>query len=63
MAPAGLMIAGPVSDRWGIQVWFLLGGAACSLMGVVGLLIPAVMQIEEQQHVAAQPGLGLASPQ
>jgi DHA3 family macrolide efflux protein-like MFS transporter len=48
MAPIGLMIAGPVSDRVGIQAWFLLGGVLCVLMGIVGLFIPAVMNIEEQ---------------
>jgi DHA3 family macrolide efflux protein-like MFS transporter len=52
MAPVGLMIAGPVSDRLGIQTWFFLGGAACVLMGVTGLFIPAVMRIEEEQGVA-----------
>ena len=52
MAPVGLMIAGPVSDQLGIQAWFLLGGAACVLMGVMGLFIPAVMQLEERPHVA-----------
>ncbi len=51
MAPVGLMIAGPVSDRLGIQSWFLLGGAACVLMGITGLFIPSVMEIEEQQSV------------
>ena len=52
MAPVGLMIAGPVSDRLGIQAWFLLGGAACVLMGVTGLFIPAVMKLEEEPGVA-----------
>jgi MFS transporter, DHA3 family, macrolide efflux protein len=51
MAPIGLMIAGPVADRVGIQVWFLLGGALCVLMAVAGLLIPAVMDIEEKRSV------------
>jgi DHA3 family macrolide efflux protein-like MFS transporter len=55
MAPVGLMIAGPVSDRLGIQAWFLFGGAACVLMGVMGLLIPAVMQLEEEQCVVRKP--------
>jgi len=49
MVPIGLMIAGPVADRAGIQTWFLLGGALCVLMAVVGLFIPAVMNIEEKR--------------
>jgi MFS transporter, DHA3 family, macrolide efflux protein len=49
MAPLGLMIAGPVADRVGIQAWFLLGGVLCILMGVTGLFIPAVMNIESRR--------------
>jgi hypothetical protein len=49
MAPVGLMIAGPVADRLGIQVWFLLGGSLCVLMGVAGLFVPAVMNIEQKR--------------
>jgi DHA3 family macrolide efflux protein-like MFS transporter len=46
MAPLGLMISGPIADRVGIQSWFYLGGALCIFMGLVGLCIPAVMNIE-----------------
>lgn len=48
MAPLGLMFAGPVADRLGIQAWFLVGGSLCILMGLTGLFIPAVMGIEEK---------------
>lgn len=51
MTPIGLMIAGPVADRVGIQAWFLLGGSLCVLMGVAGLFIPAVINIEEKRSV------------
>jgi len=47
MAPIGLMIAGPLADRFGIQVWFIFGGSLCILMGMAGYFIPAVMNIEE----------------
>jgi DHA3 family macrolide efflux protein-like MFS transporter len=50
MAPIGLMFAGPVADRFGIQAWFTLGGFLCISMAVVGLLIPAVMNIEEKRN-------------
>lgn len=49
MAPLGLVIAGPVADRVGIQAWFLLGGSLCLLMAVAGMFIPAVMNIEEKR--------------
>jgi DHA3 family macrolide efflux protein-like MFS transporter len=48
MVPLGLLVAGPVADRFSIQVWFLFGGLLCILMAVCGLFIPAVMQIEAQ---------------
>ncbi|MCD4671702.1 MAG: MFS transporter [Anaerolineaceae bacterium] len=51
MAPIGLMIAGPVADRVGIQAWFLVGGLLCILMAVAGLFIPAVMNIEEKRSI------------
>ena len=49
MAPIGLMVAGPVADQFGIQAWFYLGGALCIFMGLVGLCIPAVMNIETKR--------------
>jgi DHA3 family macrolide efflux protein-like MFS transporter len=52
MAPMGLMVAGPVADRVGIQAWFYLGGALCIFMGLVGLCIPAVMNIEVRRNAA-----------
>jgi DHA3 family macrolide efflux protein-like MFS transporter len=48
IAPLGLMIAGPVADRFGIQAWFLLGGILCIFMAVTGLFIPAVMNMEKK---------------
>jgi DHA3 family macrolide efflux protein-like MFS transporter len=48
MAPIGLLVAGPVADKFSIQTWLLLGGTLCILMGMAGLLIPAVMDIEEK---------------
>jgi DHA3 family macrolide efflux protein-like MFS transporter len=46
VAPLGLLVAGPVSDRLGLQPWFLLGGSMCVLIALAGLFIPAVMNIE-----------------
>ncbi len=52
IAPLGLMVAGPVADRFGIQAWFFLGGILCVFMGLVGICIPAVMNIEMKQDTA-----------
>jgi len=46
IVPIGLMIAGPVSERVGIQAWFLLGGILCIFMAVTAFFIPAVMNME-----------------
>ena len=51
MSPVGLLIAGPISDNVGIQAWFLVGGIVCLLMAVVGMFIPAVLNIEDQNPV------------
>ena len=48
MVPIGLLVAGPVADRFSIQIWFLFGGLLCILMAICGLFIPAVMQIESR---------------
>ena len=46
--PLGLIIAGPVSDALGVQFWWLLTGLTITAMGVLGLLIPSVVNIESQ---------------
>ena len=50
IVPLGLMIAGPVADRVGIQAWFLLGGTLCIFMAVTGFFIPAVMNMEKKDN-------------
>lgn len=44
--PIGLDIAGPVSNRFGIQIWYLLAGVLCLVGMVSGLLLPQVRNIE-----------------
>ncbi len=51
MVPLGLMVAGPVADQFGIQSWYLLGGIFCIVMAIVGIFIPAVMNIEDKKEV------------
>ena len=47
MAPLGLMLAGPIADLFGIQIWFLLTGIITFAMAMVGVLMPAVKNIEK----------------
>jgi DHA3 family macrolide efflux protein-like MFS transporter len=49
MTPFSLLVAGPVADALGVQVWYVIGGVACALMGVAGFFIPALINIESQQ--------------
>ena len=49
MTPFSLLVAGPVADVLGVQVWYVIGGVACALMGVSGFFIPALINIESQQ--------------
>jgi DHA3 family macrolide efflux protein-like MFS transporter len=53
MTPIGLLIAGPVADKFGVQVWFLIGAASLLAMCVIVLCTPAIMYLEEH-HYAQQ---------
>jgi DHA3 family macrolide efflux protein-like MFS transporter len=50
MAPLSLLVAGPISDLLGVRTWYLIGGSACIIMALVGLFIPAIMNIEENHQ-------------
>jgi DHA3 family macrolide efflux protein-like MFS transporter len=54
MSPLSLMVAGPVSDALGIQVWYVTAGAFCALMGAVGFFIPALASMEDQKAVSVE---------
>ena len=55
MAPLGLIIAGPVADAIGVQSWYVVAGIAAILMAVLGLSLPAVMNIEDNHRKAGEP--------
>jgi DHA3 family macrolide efflux protein-like MFS transporter len=40
------LVAGPVADAIGVQVWYLVGGIVCFALGVAGFFIPALANIE-----------------
>ena len=48
--PIGTAIAGPVSDAIGIQWWFIIGGFAMILFGVLGFLLPILRDIESEHR-------------
>jgi DHA3 family macrolide efflux protein-like MFS transporter len=47
MSPIGLMIAGPIADKFGVQSWFIIGGIVTGLMGITSLFVPAIMNFEQ----------------
>jgi len=51
MAPLGLAFAGPIADRFGVQVWFLVGGVVTLIMAVFGLTNPHIRRFEEGRQV------------
>jgi DHA3 family macrolide efflux protein-like MFS transporter len=51
--PLGLLVAAPIAGLLGVRAWFLAGGVAALVMGVVGLLTPALVRIEEKQPAPA----------
>lgn len=53
VSPLGLIIAGPIADTLGIQVWFWVTGITCATMGVAGLFIREVMRMEEEKTEAS----------
>jgi len=61
VSPLGLIIAGPVSDAFGIQLWFWVSGITCAIMGVAGFFIHEVMQMEEEKKDLATEPLSIES--
>jgi DHA3 family macrolide efflux protein-like MFS transporter len=49
MAPIGLALAGPLSDRFGVQLWYILGALICCLMVIWIVLSPGLLHLEEEQ--------------
>jgi len=54
--PISLVFAGPVSDRVGLQVWYVAAGVLCGVTGMLGFFIPAIINIEENNNGAAAVG-------
>jgi len=48
VSPLALIVAGPFADRFGIQLWFLIAGISCLLMGAFGFFSSDVMSMEKR---------------
>ena len=49
ISPFGLAVAGPVADRLGVQIWYVVGGAVCTGMGVLAFFIPSILNMEDHR--------------
>jgi len=47
MMPIGLWIAGPLSDRFGAQIWYIAGGVAAIVLGLGALLVRPILTLEQ----------------
>jgi len=54
VSPIALMIAGPFADRFGIQLWFLIAGVSCILIGLAGFGSSDVMSMESRSKEIPQ---------
>ncbi len=62
LSPVGLLIAGPVSDAVGVQVWYLVGGVASLGLGALAFFVRAIRNLEDHQAAApAAAAAGLAA--
>jgi len=50
MMPIGLLIAGPISDWFGIRTWYWVAAIANMLIAVVCFFVPAIMNIETNHN-------------
>ncbi len=57
MTPIGMILAGPLSDRFGIQLWFRAGAIICVLMAAGLILIREVATLDDQE-----PGGAMIKP-
>lgn len=59
MGPVLLLFAGPMADTLGIQFPFLASGLIIMALGLLGFLVPAVMNVEEEGNQPL-PGAAVA---
>ncbi len=61
-APLGLAVAGPLADRYGIGIWFLVAGVVMIAVAVVSGITPAVRNVEARGAPARLRGAPPSEP-
>ncbi len=51
MIPIGLTIAGPLTDIYGVTLWFIISGVGTVIISILAFLSPALMSIEEAARI------------
>lgn len=49
MAPLGLLLAGPVADAFGVQIWFLIGSIGLLVISGIFFFTPALRSLEDHR--------------
>ena len=49
ISPLGLAVAGPVADRLGVQIWYIVGGGVCMGMGLLAFFVPSILNMEDHR--------------
>jgi DHA3 family macrolide efflux protein-like MFS transporter len=62
MSPLSLLIAGPLSDAYGIRVWFWIAGILCTLIAITGFFIPTIMNVETSHNEDGKETVPLFEP-
>ena len=63
MTPLSLLVAGPIAEALGVRAWYIVGGAVCAAMGVIGLFVPAILYLEDNHsRTVSTPGEAPAAP-
>lgn len=63
MVPVGLLLAAPIADRVGVQLWFILAGIVMVVLFSIGFFIPSLLHLEAQdRQVVATPKQKITSP-
>lgn len=48
--PLGLAVAGPLSDIFGLRLWWVAGGLGMSVLGIAGRLTPGIANLEGRRQ-------------
>jgi DHA3 family macrolide efflux protein-like MFS transporter len=62
MIPVGLIMAGPLAGVLGVQIWYLIGGAVMTVMGIGALLVPAITSLDDAATRDGTAVIGLDDP-